>query len=242
MMWKIRRSSLWRTASGSIRKWRHLKKRRLSWSARRYRLSCRRTAWRSTCPTRWTVINKDSDLNFLNTSNMIFRKETWKTSGGFFNHRIEDLEFSWRLLKKGYRLIYSPKGLVIHFDNRNPIQNIRKYLQYGKSYSRISFIYNMSFPFKTNRILSKSSILNLLQLISLPFLLVLASLILNYIILQLILNLTLNILTYFLCFYILLRQISRFDILFKMYKFSILFAIANYSLIYITKRKFRIAR
>ncbi|MFX1502703.1 MAG: glycosyltransferase, partial [Promethearchaeota archaeon] len=74
------------------------------------------------------VLTKNSSINFLNTSNMIFKKEIWKSSGGFSNFRIEDLEFSWRLMKKGYKLIYSPKGLVIHHGKRTHFQNVLKYL------------------------------------------------------------------------------------------------------------------
>ncbi|MFX1281003.1 MAG: glycosyltransferase, partial [Promethearchaeota archaeon] len=185
------------------------------------------------------IITEHSNLNFLNTSNMILKKDTWKLSGGFLNQRIEDLEFSWRLLKKGFKLVYSPKGSVIHFDNRNPIQNIKKYLQYGKSYSSIAYIHNMSFPFKTDRILGRNGLLDFIKLISFPFLLLLVSLILNYIVLNVMFNLTFNVISYILCFYILLKQIGRFNLLFKIYKFSILFAIVNYTLIYLTKRKYK---
>ncbi|MFX1390379.1 MAG: glycosyltransferase [Promethearchaeota archaeon] len=184
------------------------------------------------------VITRDSPLNFLNTSNMLFYKKTWKSSGGFQNFRIEDLEFSWRLIKKGFKLIYSPKGTVIHYDNRNPIQTIKKYLQYGKSYTKIGFIYNMSFPFKTDRVLSKSSILNYLQLISLPFIFLLASILISFTILNLILNISLNLFSSLVMFFLILRQLRRLDILFRIYKFTIIFAIINYSLIYITKKKF----
>ncbi len=186
-----------------------------------------------------TILTKDSSINFLNTSNMIFKKDLWKISGGFLNYRIEDLEFSWRLLKKGFKLIYSPKGLVIHHGNRTPIQNIKKYLQYGKSYSKIAFIHKMSFSFKTDRILDRNSIFNYLQLISIPFLLLLASILSSFMIINILLNVSLNFLSIVLCFFITFRLVRRIDILFKIYKFTIIFGIVNYSLIYIIKRKFK---
>ncbi|MFX0020986.1 MAG: glycosyltransferase [Candidatus Hermodarchaeota archaeon] len=188
------------------------------------------------------ILNKESSINFLNTSNMIFTKETWKLSGGFLNYRIEDLEFSWRLLRKGFRLLYSPKGLVIHHGNRSPIQNIKKYLQYGKSYSKIASIHNMSFSFKTDRILDRNSILDYLRLVSLPFLLLLVSILLYFMTINMFLNISVNFLTVSIGFLLLFRLMRRIDILFKIYKFTIIFGIVNYSLIYMLKRKYNLGK
>ncbi|MFX0039659.1 MAG: glycosyltransferase [Promethearchaeota archaeon] len=189
-----------------------------------------------------TILSEKSSINFLNTSNMILKKETWKFSGGFLNYRIEDLEFSWRLLKKGYKLIYSPKGLVIHHGNRTPLQNIRKYLQYGKSYSKIAFIHKMSFSFRTDPILDRNAIFDFLQLISLPFLFLLGTFLLGFMIFNILLNLSMNLLSLFLCIYFAFRFLRRVDILFKLYKFTIIFGIVNYSLIYMLKRKYNLDR
>ncbi|MFX1437587.1 MAG: glycosyltransferase [Promethearchaeota archaeon] len=189
-----------------------------------------------------TLLSKKSSVNFLNTSNMILKKETWRFSGGFANYRIEDLEFSWRLLKKGYKLIYSPKGLVIHHGNRTPLQNIRKYLQYGKSYSKIAFIHKMSFSFKTDPILDRKAIFDFFQLISLPFLLLLGTFLLGFMIINVLLNLSMNLISLFLCIYFAFRFLRRIDILFKLYKFTIIFGIVNYSLIYMLKKKYNLDR
>ncbi len=186
-----------------------------------------------------TVLSKNSSINFLNTSNMIFKKEIWKISGGFLNYRIEDLEFSWRLLKKGFKLIYSPKGLVIHYGNRTPLQNIKKYLQYGKSYSKIAAIHKMSFSYKTDRILDKKAIFDFLHLISLPFIFLLASILFSIMMINILLNISVNVLSMFLCIFLIFRLIRRIDILFKIYKFTIIFGIVNYSLIYLFKRKYK---
>lgn len=187
-----------------------------------------------------TVLTKESSINFLNTSNMIFKKEIWKFSGGFLNYRIEDLEFSWRLLKKGFKLVYSPKGLVIHHGNRTPLQNIIKYFQYGKSYSKITFIHKMSFSFKTGRILDIDAIFEYLQLISLPFLFLLASILFSFMIINVLLNISVNIFSIILYIFLTFRLIRRIDILFKIYKFTIIFGIVNYSLIYMLKKKYNL--
>ncbi|MFX0008530.1 MAG: glycosyltransferase [Promethearchaeota archaeon] len=189
-----------------------------------------------------TVLKKDTSINFLNTSNMLFKKKTWKSSGGFLSYRIEDLEFSWRLLNKGFKLIYSPKGFVIHHGNRTPIQNIKKYFLYGKSYSKIAFIHKMSFTFKTDRILDKSNLFDYLKLISLPFLLLLASILSGFIIFNIYLNMSASFLSITICFLLLFRLIRRIDILFKIYKTTIIFGIVNYSIIYMFKKKYNLGR
>jgi cellulose synthase/poly-beta-1,6-N-acetylglucosamine synthase-like glycosyltransferase len=187
-----------------------------------------------------TVLTKESSINFLNTSNMLFKKEIFKLSGGFLDYRIEDLEFSWRLLTRGFKLIYSPKGLVIHHGNRTPLQNIKKYLQYGKSYSKIAFIHKMSFSYKTEQILDKNAIIEFLKLISLPFLFLFASILFSSIIINVLLNLSVNIFTIFLCIFFAFRLFRRIDIIFKIYKFTIIFGIVNYSLIYLLKKKYNL--
>ncbi|MFX1375915.1 MAG: glycosyltransferase [Promethearchaeota archaeon] len=184
-----------------------------------------------------TVLTKNSSINFLNTSNMIFKREIWESSGGFSNFRIEDLEFSWRLMKKGFKLIYSPKGLIIHHGKRTPLQNVLKYLQYGKSYSKIAFIHKMKFSYKTERILDRNAIFEFLRLISLPFLFLLFLIFFNFIIINILLRISMNLISFFLCFYFMFRFIGRIDILFKIYKFTVIFGIINFYLIYMLKRK-----
>ena len=184
-----------------------------------------------------TIINKESSTNFLNTSNMIFKKRIWKSAGGFLNYRIEDLEFSWRLLQKGFKLIYVPKGFVIHYGNRTLLKNIRKYLGYGKSYSKISSLHKMNISFKPEPIFSKKSIWGYLQLLSFPFLLLIPIIILNYISLNLILNFSSDTLFLFLFIYLNFRLLRKIDILYKIYKFCIIFSIVNFTLIYTLKKK-----
>ena len=140
------------------------------------------------------VLTKDSSINFLNTCNMVFKKEIWEIAGGFLNYRIEDLEFSWRLLKKGFKLFYTPNGLVLHHGNRNPFQNIKKYLDYGKSYSKIAFIHNMSFKFKSDKDSTRNTTLDSLLLIFFPFLYLLICLTINIIIKNVSLSIFINIL------------------------------------------------
>ena len=184
-----------------------------------------------------TIINKESSINFLNTSNMIFKKDLWNSTGGFLNYRIEDLEFSWRLLKKGFKLIYVPKGLVIHYANRSILQNIKKYLNYGKSYSKIAYIHKMNLSFKPEAIFSRDSIWNYIQLITYPFVLVLALFICNLMIFNMILYFSLIALSLFLFIFLIFRVMNKIEIIYKFFKLSIISSIAIYSLIYMLKKE-----
>ena len=183
-----------------------------------------------------TVLKKESTVNFLNSSNMLFKKELVTHTGGFLNYRIEDLEFSWRAIKKGFRLIYVPKGLVIHHGKRTTLQNIKKYIQYGKSYSKIAAVHNMDISFKPESIYDRKTIWNYLQLIAFPFLLLLALFICSFIILNMIFYLSLNVFSLAFLIFLFFRLMRRVDIIYKLYKFSIIFSIINYNLIYLLKK------
>ncbi|MFX1587044.1 MAG: glycosyltransferase [Promethearchaeota archaeon] len=183
-----------------------------------------------------TVLKKESTVNFLNSSNMLFKKELVKLTGGFLDYRIEDLEFSWRALKKGFRLIYVPKGLVIHHGKRTTLQNIKRYIQYGKSYSKIAAVHNMDISFKPESIYNRKTVWNYLQLIAFPFLLLLALFICGFVILNMIFYLSLNAFSLAFLIYLFFRIMRRIDIIYKLYKFSIIFSIINYNLIYLLKK------
>jgi len=183
-----------------------------------------------------TVLKKESSVNFLNSSNMLFKKELVTHTGGFLNYRIEDLEFSWRALKKGFRLIYVPKGLVIHHGKRTTFQNIKRYIQYGKSYSKIAAVHNMDISFKPESIYDRETMWNYLQLIAFPFLILLALFICGFVILNMIFYLSLNAFSLAFLIYLFFRIMRRIDIIYKLYKFSIIFSIINFNLIYLLKK------
>ncbi|MFX0049010.1 MAG: glycosyltransferase [Candidatus Hermodarchaeota archaeon] len=182
-----------------------------------------------------TIINKDSPVNFINTSNMVFNKDLWNQTGGFLDYRLEDVEFSWRLLKRDYKLGYSPKGLVIHHGMRTPFQNIKKYFQYGKSYSKISYIHKMNLNNKSEKIFDKKSIWNYFKLVILLACLYVALFISYLINFNVIFSISFLTISVFLFAYLISRIIKQIDILYRLYKLSILFSILIYFLIYMLK-------
>ena len=183
------------------------------------------------------VIKKESSMNFLNTSNMIFNKYVWNSTGGFISYRIEDLEFSWRCLRKGFRLIYVPKGLVIHHGKRSLFQNIKKYLQYGKSYSKIVAIYHMDFIFKTEPYTGKKSVKDYLPLIICSNFISFALFICSFIFFNRIYNFSLFNFSLFFLIYFNFLFLKKNNIIYILYKLSIMFSIMVYTLIYLVKRK-----
>ena len=182
-----------------------------------------------------TLIENKSDVNFLNTNNMIFKKELINSVGGFLNYRLEDLEFSWRALRKGFKLIYVPKGNIIHYDNRNPLQNIKKYLLYGKSYSKISYIHKMDLSFKTEPILSRKSFQKYIQLFVLPIIILFSFYIYSTLISSNILYVLLLMLHIAISVLIIYRLIKGIDIFYIIYKNCIFISILSYMLIYMVK-------
>jgi GT2 family glycosyltransferase len=89
-----------------------------------------------------------SDINFINTANILFRKTVWQSLKGFRSYRLEDVDFSWRALKKGYRLRYTPKGLVYHDNPTHFIQKFRRLRAYGKSYSELIYIHKIKLHYQ----------------------------------------------------------------------------------------------
>ncbi|MFX1325726.1 MAG: glycosyltransferase [Promethearchaeota archaeon] len=183
-----------------------------------------------------TVLDENTSINFLNTSNMLLKKEVWKKSGGFLNYRIEDLEFSWRLIKKGYKLIYVPEGLVIHYGRRNPIRNIVRYLKYGKAYSEIASIHKMGVPFRPETLSNKEIIKNYTQLILYPFSLLFTLFACAFTISSVVLFLFLAIFSVSIFTYLISRVVKKIDFNYKFYKFCMLFNMVNFSIIYRLKK------
>ncbi|MFX0075474.1 MAG: glycosyltransferase [Candidatus Hermodarchaeota archaeon] len=182
-----------------------------------------------------TILTKDSPVNFLNTCNMVLNKETWKSSHGFLSYRLEDVEFSWRLLQQEFTLYYVPKGLVIHQGKRTPFQNFKKYLQYGKSYSELSYLHKIAMDNKSARLSDNQSIFNYSKLILYLVGIYIALFISTITISNLLFSISFLTLSLFLFTYLIFRIMKKIDILYRLYKVSIFFSIVVYMIIYMLK-------
>ena len=179
-----------------------------------------------------TVLSKDSPVNFLNTSSMVFRKDLFNRTRGFLNQRLEDVEFSWRLLKKDFKLYYVTKGLVFHQGTRTPIQNIKKYLQYGKSYSELSSLHNMELNYKSEKLFDNRAVWNYTKLILCLIGFYIALFIIYITISNVIFSISFLTISLFLTSFLVFRILKQIDILYRLYKLSIFFSIVIYMIIY----------
>ena len=182
-----------------------------------------------------TILRKDSPVNFLNTSNMVFKKGLFNQTLGFLSYRLEDVEFSWRLLKRDFKLYYVSKGLVIHQGMRTPIQNIKKYLHYGKSYSKLSKLHKMELNNKSEKLIDKKSIWEYTKLILYLISIYIALFIMFLTFSNLIFSISFTIISLFLFIYLIFQIINKIDLLYRIYKLSIFFSIVVYMIIYMLK-------
>jgi lipopolysaccharide/colanic/teichoic acid biosynthesis glycosyltransferase/glycosyltransferase involved in cell wall biosynthesis len=73
-----------------------------------------------------------SSIDFIDTFSAAYRKDIFMQNGGFDetfrNPAVEDIEFSFRLARKGYRMVFVPQATVFHFHDRNLSEYLhRKY-------------------------------------------------------------------------------------------------------------------
>ena len=72
---------------------------------------------------------------YVPTCNMVLRKETYIRAGGL-DERLrvgEDVDFCWKLMALGHRLMYTPEGRVTHKHRNRLFENFRRRFDYGTS-------------------------------------------------------------------------------------------------------------
>ena len=113
-------------------------------------------------------IEKIDEKKFLPSSrSLAFRKEAWKSVGGYPVHNIggEDTLFNLKLKEKGYK-IYITKEAVVKWEMRSPLTSfIHQFFLYGVGDARNGNIFKM----KINFIFSVFSLIYFLSIISLVF-------------------------------------------------------------------------
>ncbi len=87
---------------------------------------------------RW-MPNTDKDyVTEAATINLAFRREAFDAVGGFDESfgSAEDMDFTWRLADRGYRLRWVPDAVVQH-DFGTPMRQVRRAFFYGKGRCRL---------------------------------------------------------------------------------------------------------
>jgi lipopolysaccharide/colanic/teichoic acid biosynthesis glycosyltransferase/glycosyltransferase involved in cell wall biosynthesis len=74
-------------------------------------------------------------IDFIDTYSAAYRKDVFQQNGGFderfLNPAVEDIEFSFRLARKGYRMLFEPKATVYHYHDRNLAEYLQRKLKIG---------------------------------------------------------------------------------------------------------------
>lgn len=83
-------------------------------------------------------------INHLPTCNVFYLKEKALALGNFsgdFPDVCEDLEFSWRAIRQGYKLVFIPGLEVIHHHRESIAYWAKKMFRYGRGQLRIARLY-----------------------------------------------------------------------------------------------------
>ena len=76
---------------------------------------------------------------FVTTSNLAVRKEAFEAVGGFDESYgrsgSEDMDLVYRILRAGYKVVYSPKPKVYHFHRFRLKEVLKRYFEYGEGFS-----------------------------------------------------------------------------------------------------------
>jgi lipopolysaccharide/colanic/teichoic acid biosynthesis glycosyltransferase/glycosyltransferase involved in cell wall biosynthesis len=78
---------------------------------------------------KYARMQNQATIDFIDTYSAAYRKEVFIQNGGFDESfrvpSVEDQEFSFRLARKGYRMVFRPTAVVFHYHDRT----ISEYLQ-----------------------------------------------------------------------------------------------------------------
>ncbi len=84
---------------------------------------------------RLSLMSDDDSMSYVPTCNLLVRKEVYLDLGGLREdlHVGEDVDLCWRLRTAGWRLVYSPTGLVRHRHRTRLHEMLRRRAAYGTS-------------------------------------------------------------------------------------------------------------
>jgi GT2 family glycosyltransferase len=71
-----------------------------------------------------------ASIDFIDTYSAAYRRDIFIQNGGFNESfpfpSVEDQEFSFRLARKGYLMVFSPNAVVYHHHDRNIYEYLRR--------------------------------------------------------------------------------------------------------------------
>ncbi len=80
-------------------------------------------------------MEREEQIDFVDTYSAAYRREVFLANGGFETlfptSSVEDQELSFRLARKGYRLVFVPTAVVYHVHDVTPLDYLRRKLNIG---------------------------------------------------------------------------------------------------------------
>jgi len=72
-------------------------------------------------------------IDFIDTASAAYRRATFLENGGFDAdlHTVEDVDLSFRLAQKGYKMVFAPRAIVYHRHPRSILDYGRRKYSYG---------------------------------------------------------------------------------------------------------------
>ncbi|MBU2611257.1 MAG: sugar transferase [Chloroflexi bacterium] len=74
-------------------------------------------------------------IDFIDTYSAAYRREVFLENGGFDTAfpvpSVEDQEFSFRLARKGYRMVFAPQAIVFHQHDQNWVEYVKRKYNIG---------------------------------------------------------------------------------------------------------------
>ncbi len=92
-----------------------------------------------------TISGLNSPLPWIPTGNCMYSRATLEDVDGFNQSlfRCEDTDLSWKVVLKGYQLLYVPEARVTHYDQAGATSYLRKYYNYGAGSAELTHLYGL---------------------------------------------------------------------------------------------------
>lgn len=78
----------------------------------------------------YALANRRRELNAVTAACILIRREAWDQLRGFNEEfsggQFEDVDFCWRAREAGWKIIYQPKAVLIHFEHGSGVEWVSK--------------------------------------------------------------------------------------------------------------------
>ncbi|CAN5457853.1 hypothetical protein BH10CYA1_BH10CYA1_27360 [soil metagenome] len=92
-----------------------------------------------------TISGLNSPLPWIPSGNCMYSRAALEDVDGFNQSlfRCEDTDLSWKVVLKGYQLLYVPNARVTHYDRAGATSYLRKYYNYGAGAAELAKLYGL---------------------------------------------------------------------------------------------------